>query len=92
MEFWQIAPSILALFIALATFAYAAGALRQRVHDLERRMEQKALTLREQNDALREIRDRVIAIDEWRKVAANTHSPGSCPFAIAASHDPHPKR
>jgi hypothetical protein len=59
--------TVLSLAMTLATLAYAAGALRQRVNDLERRIDVGDKGAQDQNEALREIRDRVIAIDEWRK-------------------------
>jgi hypothetical protein len=59
--------TVLSMATTLAVMAYAAGALRQRIVDLERRLDADTKRAEEQSASLREIRDRVIAIDEWRK-------------------------
>jgi hypothetical protein len=63
--------TVLSLAASLAAFAYAAGISRQRIAELERRMEAAERISASQAAALavslQDIRDRVIGIDEWRK-------------------------
>jgi hypothetical protein len=63
--------TLLSLSASLAAFAYAAGISRQRIAELERRMEASERLTADRDRiltvALQDIRDRVIAIDEWRK-------------------------
>jgi hypothetical protein len=75
--------TIMSMGTALATAAYTAGALRQRVVDLERRMNAKEENFRLLQEALEEIRARVIAIDEWRKYTATAAPAGAtCPLNV----------
>jgi sugar lactone lactonase YvrE len=69
---WETVLSLLAsLGSTLAVLAYASGILRQRIVELERRMEAAERVASDQATALaaalQDIRDRVIAIDEWRR-------------------------
>lgn len=69
LEDWSI---MLALISTGASLAYTFGAVRQRIAELERRLDYNEKEAEERLVLLQDIRGRVIAIDEWRKHLVNT--------------------
>jgi hypothetical protein len=67
---WQVLSPLLTLLLAAVTLAYTAGVIRQRVADLERRVLLLEHMLAAQTKILEEIRERLIAVDVWQKLAA----------------------
>lgn len=59
--------TVLALVSTGGTLAYTFGAVRQRLAELERRVANAEHVAEKSGETLLEIRDRVVAIDEWRK-------------------------
>lgn len=59
--------TVLALISTGSTLAYTFGAVRQRLAELERRVANAEHAAEKSSETLVEIRDRVVAIDEWRK-------------------------
>ena len=70
---WHWASPILTLLIAAITIAYNEGSLRQRVSAVERRQDGADGTRKEDTRLLQEIRDKVVALDEWRKMSVQGH-------------------
>ena len=66
---WQVLSPLLTLLLAAVTLAYTAGVIRQRVADLERRVLLLEHMLAAQTKILEEIRERLIAVDVWQKLA-----------------------
>jgi len=77
---WQVLSPLLTLLLAAVTLAYTAGVIRQRVADLERRVLLLEHMLAAQTKILEEIRERLIAVDVWQKLAIGG---GMAPWAKA---------